>query len=209
MPCSVLTCGGMDILRVFAVTQHRSENSANRFPGLPQFLYGHSMGGNLVLYYAITRQPKINGLIVTGPALANGRPVPSWKITLGKVMYALLPAFQMDNGLDLDNLARDPQVVKAYREDPLVHGKISARLGMDLINNGTTILQNAARLTLPLLLMQGSRDHIVSPEATHRFADCGGSQVTFKLWDDFYHELHNEPEQAEVLETMVKWLDSH
>ena len=183
------------------------DQSASRFPGLPQFLYGNSMGGNLTLCFGLNRQPKIQGLIVTSPGLKTGEAVPGWKMMVGKLMYTLVPTFQMANGLDLNNLSRDSRVVKVYQDDPLVHGLISARLGLDMINNGAEILLNSKRLELPLLLMQGSADHIVSPEATAQFARNGNGLVTFKMWEGLYHELHNEPEQEEVLATMVSWLN--
>ena len=178
------------------------------FPNLPVFLYGHSLGGNLVLYYCLTQKPQIKGAIVTSPGLGTAAPVPPAKLALGKLMYNLMPAMQMDNGLDRSGLSRDPEVEKKYAADPLVHPKISARLALDLINNGRYIVEHAADLPIPLLLMQGTGDRIVNPPLTKQFANAAPlSKITYKEWDGFYHEMHNEPEKAKVLKTMTDWLD--
>jgi acylglycerol lipase len=169
------------------------------FPGSPIFLYGHSIGGNFVLYYCLTQKTDIKGAIVTAPALGTANPVPLVKLTLGKLLYNLLPSTQMDNGLDRSGLSRDPEVEKKYSSDPLVHPKVSARLALDTLNNGRFIIDHAHEFPIPLLMMQGSADRIVSLSLT--------SKITFKEWEGCYHELHNEPEKQEVLKFIADWLD--
>jgi alpha-beta hydrolase superfamily lysophospholipase len=180
------------------------------YPGLPCFLYGHSMGGNIVLFYLLQRKPRLAGAIVTSPGLGTAEPVPAWKTLLGKAMYNMAPSLQMPNGLALAGLSRDPAVVAAYNADPLVHGKVSVRLGMDVLSNGREIIARAAEFPpVPLLLMQGSKDIVVSPQLTDQFAKGYSGDLTYKVWDGMYHELHNEPEQQAVLDTMIHWLDQH
>jgi acylglycerol lipase len=187
---------------------HNIELAKEHFPGLPVFLYGHSLGGNLSLYYCLTQKPQLKGAIVTSPGLATAAPVPPVKLALGKLMYNLMPAMQMDNGLLRSGLSRDPEVEKKYSADPLVHGKISARLAMDLINNGKFIVDHAAEFPIPLLLMQGTGDLLVNPPMTKKFANAAPlSKITYKEWVGLYHELHNEPEKAQVIKTMTDWLD--
>ncbi len=177
------------------------------FPESPVFIYGHSLGGNLSLYYCLTRNPQLQGAIITSPGLGSAAPLPAIKLALGKMLYHLMPATQMDNGLDRSGLSRDPEVEKKYSADPTVHPKISARLAMDLFANGQYIIDHAAEFPIPLLLMQGSADRLVSPQLTKAFAQAAPlSKITFKLWDGFYHELHNEPEKKEVLQTMIDWM---
>lgn len=183
------------------------ELTREHFPGMPVFLYGHSLGGNLSLYYCLTQKPEIKGAIVTSPGLGTAEPVPAVKLALGKLMYKLAPATQMDNGLDRSGLSRDPQVEKVYSEDPLVHGKISARWALDMLNNGQYILEHASEFPIPLLLMVGSADRIVSVPLVRKFAQAAPlSRITFREWDGFYHELHNEPEKAKVFEVMTNWV---
>lgn len=181
---------------------------AKRYPGKPQFLYGHSMGGAAVLYHVLNRRPALRGAIVTSPGLATGEPVPAAKIMLAKVMARLMPSFSMNNGLDLNNLSRDPAVIKAYQQDPLVHNRISARLGLDILTLGDGILARAREFPLPLLLMQGSADHLVSTAAVGQLASLiPPGKLTYKVWEGFYHETHNEPEQEQVIQTIRNWLD--
>lgn len=189
--------------------QHHISAVQERENGLPCFLYGHSLGGNLVLYYAINRQPQLSGLIVTSPGLATAEPLPAIKAIMANLLYRFIPTMTMDNGLDLAGLARDPAVAKAYIEDPLVHGKISARLGLDLINNGAQMMSQPAQVHLPILLMQGTADRLVNPKATHQFAQGLTGNATYKEWEGFYHELHNEPEKEQVMAIMIDWLDRH
>lgn len=175
-------------------------------PGVPQFLYGHSLGGNLVLYHAITHPSHIKGAVVTAPALGIASPAPAWKVSLAKILSSLWPTFSMANGLDRSGLSRDPEIEKAYNSDPLVHGKITAQLGWDLLTSGKWLLDHVDDFPLPLLLMQGSADRLVSPKATAQFAQKMDGKVTFKIWNGLYHELHNEPEKDEVLQFMLTWI---
>ncbi len=180
-----------------------------RFPSTPLFLYGHSLGGNLVLYHLLNRKSTLTGAIVTSPGLRTAEEVPGWKVALGKILYSLVPSFQMDNGLDVTGLSRNQAVVDAYQADPLVHPKVSARLGMDLIENGRSILAKAASLEVPTLLMVGSADRIIEPQAVREFAAGAGKMVNFREWPEGYHELHNDLEQAAILQIMVEWIKSH
>ena len=176
---------------------------------LPLFIYGHSLGGSLVLYTLLTRKPPVRGAVVTSPGLAPAAPVSGLTQALGHVLSAVWPSFSMANGLDLTGLSRDPRVIEAYRSDPLVHGRISARLGMEVLQKGQWTLAHAAELGVPTLLMQGSADRLVDPRATRAFAERAGSTVTYVEWPGAYHELHNDLEKEAVVSTELKWLDEH
>jgi alpha-beta hydrolase superfamily lysophospholipase len=188
---------------------HLLKEAGERFPRIPRFLYGHSLGGNLVITYVLRRQPQIAGVISTSPGLATGEPVPPWKMTLARLLYRTMPAMSLANGLDLSNLSRDPAIIQAYQVDPLVHDRISARLGMDMMEAGQYALQHARDFHLPLLLMQGSADHIVSPEMTQKFASQVPGDCTLKVWEGYYHETHNEPTKDQVILFMIDWLGKH
>jgi acylglycerol lipase len=185
------------------------DETAMRYPALSRFLYGHSLGGNLVLNHALRRKPQIAGVVATSPAIRTATPPPSSQITLAKLMNRIQPAMQMANGLALDGLARDPEVIRAYTNDPLVHNKISVRLALEMLQAGEWALAHAAEFSLPLLLTHGSADKITSATASVEFAQKVPGDCTFKLWDGFYHETHNEPEKAKVLAFIVDWLQMH
>lgn len=180
--------------------------AADRFPKKSLFLYGHSLGGNLVLYHLLHRKPVIDGAIVTSPGLRTAGEVPAWKVSLGRILYKLVPSFQMDNGLDVTGLSRNQAVVDAYKADPLVHPLVSARLGLDIIENGKGILRHAAALSIPTLLMVGSADRIIDPQAVREFAEKAGKMVTFHEWPGGYHELHNDLEQKLVMQMILDWV---
>lgn len=193
---------------LFDDIDHLLDEAARRYPGLPRFLYGHSLGGNLVLNYTLRRLPRLAGVIATGPWLRLAGTSPAAKLVLGSVMDRVWPSMAFANGLDPQDISRDPAVVSAYIRDPLVHDRLSARLGIGAYRSGAWALEHAREFPLPLLLMHGDSDHITSPEASREFAEQAGSRCTFKAWEGCYHEIHNEPEQKQVFATLLNWLDN-
>lgn len=186
---------------------HLLSDAAQRYPNKPRILYGHSLGGNLVLYYGLKRQPKIEGIIATSPAVAPAQD-PGGKIVLAKIMKTVIPSFTMTNGLDVTGLSRDPQVAEKYKADPLVHDMISASLGLGLIESGRELRRDAAKFPhIPLLILQGTGDRLVNPSATAEFARSLGNRVTYKEYSGHYHELHNEPQKEEITSTLVDWIN--
>ena len=177
-----------------------------RYSTLPQFLYGQSLGGNIVLDFILNTHPPVAGAIVTSPLLRPSSPPPSWKLALVKLLRGLVPGFQVSSGIDPVDLSRTAAVVSAYVDDPLVHDRVSARMAVDMLEVGLRSIETANRLETPLLLMHGSADRITSPEASVEFADRAGSECSLVIWDGLLHELHNEPESGDVLSYMLDWL---
>jgi len=175
--------------------------------GRPLFLYGHSLGGNLVINYTLRRPQGLRGTVASGPWLRLAIQPPRWRVALARTLGRLLPAVTQPNGLDPHDLSHDPQVVQAYIEDPLVHDRISAGLFLSAYQAGLWALENAARLQVPLLLMHGTADRLTSPEASAAFCARAGSRCTLRLWEGLYHEVHNEPQKAEVLTAVREWLE--
>ena len=177
------------------------------YPNTPYFFYGHSMGGNLVLNYALRRKTACKGIISTSPWLKLAFEPPAIQVFLGKMMNKIYPAFIQTSGLETTDISRDPEVVRAYEEDPLVHDKISASLFVGMYESGLWALEHASEFPLPLFLVHGSADKITSAEASREFAEKAGEKVTLKIWDGFYHETHNEPEKEDVFKELIAWLD--
>jgi acylglycerol lipase len=182
----------------------------NQYPVIPLFLYGHSLGGALVLYYISQKKPSLAGAIISAPSLVVGYPIPGWKKLLARLMSRMYPMLTMDNGLDRSSLSHDPKVEQLYSADPLVHPKISAKLAWDLLDIGKSILGQAECLPmLPYLFIQGSADHLADPKATRRLAENMHGDITLKIWEGFYHELHNEIQKQEVFQYLLNWLNQH
>jgi alpha-beta hydrolase superfamily lysophospholipase len=167
------------------------------------------LGGNLVLNYALRRRPRLAGVIATSPLLRLAFQPPAVKVTLGRIMNSLWPAFSQASGLETKALSRDPEVVRVYENDPLVHDHVSARMFMSFYQAGLWALEHAAEFPLPLLIMHGSADRLTSAEASREFADHVPGDCTFKLWDGLYHETHNEPQKQEVFNFLLTWLKAH
>ena len=186
---------------------HLVEESTALFPGIPQFLYGHSLGGALVLFTSLFHNPKINGVIASSPGLDPGS-VPPAKLFAVRLLSKLAPSFTMTNGLDVSNLSHDKAVIDAYQRDPLVHPMVSCRLGYELITNGRRIADYQGIFPYPLLLLQGAEDHLVNPTANQRFASQLSGSTTSKVFTDGYHELHNDPWNDKVISFMIDWIKS-
>jgi alpha-beta hydrolase superfamily lysophospholipase len=184
------------------------ENAEKHYPGVPIFLYGHSLGGNLVLTYALRRQPTLQGIIATSPILRVAFDPPAWKMIVGRLLYTLWPSFSMVNEVDPAALSHDTAIVDAYISDPLVHDRITSRLGMDMLDAGEWLLEHADELKLPLLLMHGKEDRLCSPHASELFAEKAKRSCSLVLWDGFYHETHNEVDGERVLVEMVGWMEA-
>jgi alpha-beta hydrolase superfamily lysophospholipase len=188
---------------------HFLDEAAARTPGLPRFLYGHSLGGLMVLNHGLTRKPPVAGILCTSPGLEPGQPVQPVKLFLANLLYSLAPSITLDNGLDVNNLSHDGAVIAAYKNDPLVTPMISSALGLDLINTGKWVEEHGEDFGLPLLLLQGQGDHVVSPAAVRRFAARVPRElITYQEMPGMYHELHNEVEKQAVLDQMVDWMEA-
>lgn len=179
------------------------------FPNRKYFLYGHSMGGALVLNYALRRRPELAGVVSTGPWLRLVREPGLALMAILRMMNVIKPGLAQANGIDTSVLCRDPAIVAGYTEDPLVHDRISARLFVEASTAGRWALSNAQGWTLPLLLMHGGADQLTSVAASREFASGIKGDCTFRVWDGYYHELHNEPQNGEFYDFLVAWLNEH
>lgn len=182
--------------------------AVKRYPSAPRFLYGHSLGGLLSLSYAIARKPDLRGMIISSPGLRTSLHEQTLKVTLAKVLGAILPTVTLPSGLNADHISRDPQVVKAYVNDPLGHLRMTLGFGRIALKLTDGIFEQAAHLPLPILLAYCSGDKLTYPHGSEEFASLAPKGlVTLKKFEGLYHEPHNEPEKAEVFKTYIAWLD--
>jgi alpha-beta hydrolase superfamily lysophospholipase len=179
------------------------------FPGIPIFLFGHSLGGNLALNFILRNHPDLAGVITTSPALCTASPTPLWKLALARIMYRIWPSCLFNSGVDPEDKTHDADVLQAIIDDPLGHSRISARLGLDMLNAGEWAIEHASEFNLPLLIMQGGADRVISVDANRQFAGRVPGDSTLKIWDGLFHELHSEPEHPEIFAYIVEWLNAH
>ena len=174
------------------------------FTDLPVLLYGHSMGGNLALNYALRFQ-KIDGLVVTSPYLRLAFKPPAWKMKLGKLLLSIWPSFTLPSGLDPKGISRIPDEVIRYEEDPLVHDFVSPMFSFPIMDAGEWAIQNATKLRIPLLLMHGTEDPIIDFEAA-QILSKNTPMCTFVPFKGGYHELHHDLDKDTLLSTAGNWI---
>jgi len=178
-----------------------------RHPGLPVFLYGHSMGGNIALSCAIRCRPPVAGLILTSPWLRLAFDPPAMKLWIGRIASRVLPKLTMSTGLG-GSLYRNPAQHEADSRDPLLHNRISAAMFFSVRDEGERSLREARReLRVPVLLMHGTEDTVTSFAASRELAETLRERCEFVPWEGGWHELHNDMDREEVLERIIGWID--
>jgi alpha-beta hydrolase superfamily lysophospholipase len=179
-------------------------------PGKPIFLLGHSMGGLIGAMYLLDHQAELAGAVLSGPAVKIPNHVTPTMRFVGKILSALIPRFGL-LALSAEGVSRDPAVVQAYINDPLVHrGKMTARLAAEMLKAMQTISGQAARITLPIMIVQGSADKLVNPAGAWMLYDAVSSaDKEIKIYDGLYHEVFAEPEHDKVLRDVEVWLEAH
>jgi alpha-beta hydrolase superfamily lysophospholipase len=177
-------------------------------PDLPIILFGHSMGGLLALDYALAHPKTILGLVLSAPAVRSPPP-PAWKKTLAGIAHSLTPSAGFSNGLDASGISRDPEVLLARSQDPLVHNKISPRLYFGLEEARRRVLTEARRLAVPTLIQQGAADRVVSPSGALELNGLAPhGMVRLITYKDGYHEVFNDLSRDQAIQDLVGWLDA-
>jgi len=168
---------------------------------------GHSFGGVVVL--SAIRSGKLANsrrFVLSSPALKLKAAVPGWKSTLGRVMSNLAPRLAMDNEVDPGTVSRIPEVVDAYRNDPLVHGKISSRLYVEWQRAAAENLARAGDITIPFLILAGTADRLIDPEGSKQLHAAAPAISELRLLDGRYHEPFNDQGSDEVFSLIAEWL---
>jgi alpha-beta hydrolase superfamily lysophospholipase len=177
---------------------------------LPLFLIGQSMGGLIALRYIEEHESRFRGAIICSPWLATAMPVPRWKIMLANALGRVLPALPFRSNLNPEHFTHDPDVVRAYLADPLVHGAITPRLFIEVASAMGHVLQRSDRIREPLLFLLGGADRLVDTDRTVRFAQSMiGADVTVRVLPGLYHELLQELERARVFREISDWVGLH
>lgn len=181
----------------------RAESPAKRI-----FVLGHSNGGLITLFYALRPDPDIAACIVTAPFLGTAMKVPGWKSFLGRVMSSVYPTLTMPSGLPTSALSHDPEVVRAYEQDPLVFPTATAGWFTAALAAMERVKSGASGIKLPFLVMQGTGDRLADPtQARPLFDALGSADKKYIEYPGFYHEIMNEVEKDRVLGDIRAWLE--
>lgn len=178
-----------------------------REPDKPIFLFGHSLGGAIATLFVIRYQPHLSGLLLSAPALKTGSSIPPLLVRLSGLARRIAPKLPTIK-LEASAISRDPKVVEAYKQDPLVYrGGILARTGAEINGAIKEIQSRMEEVTLPLLILHGTADRITEVEGSKQLhARAGSEDKQLKLYEGLYHEILNEPEKEQVLENIKGWL---
>ncbi len=185
-----------------------AQEAARLCPGAPLLLWGHSLGGAIVLSYVIERRPTaFRAVVATSPAIKLSFEPSKLLVAIGKFTRKIAPGFTQHNQLNPADLSHDADVVRAYKEDPLVHAYVSSELGLSLLETGEALYRYTGEFGLPLLLVHGTEDRITSFRGSEMFARQAKGNITYKPWDGLFHETHNEPQRGEVLAFAKEWME--
>jgi len=174
--------------------------------GVPLFLLGHSMGGLILLRYLEEYEARCQGAVLSSPWLGTAMPTPRWKITVGGLLDRVLPAFPLKTGLRPDDLSHDPAVVQAYREDPLVHDRITPRLYFEMSTAMGQATQRSDRLKVPLLFLLAGEDRLVDTAKSRSFASSLEGDVQVEVVEGAYHEVLGETDRTVTFGLLKDWI---
>ncbi|MDP2855178.1 MAG: lysophospholipase [Smithellaceae bacterium] len=190
--------------------QFRREVIQARFPKMPYFVLGHSMGSLIAMNYVEQNAVDVKGLVLSGTGSEPGTDIPKALLTITKILSKILPSLHVKSPLPPEFISRDMDVVKAYVNDPLVYNVITPRLAHEMNRYVVIGAQNAYKIQIPVLIQLGSRDTAFSGQK-ELFEMIGAKDKTFKLYEGLKHEVYNElaADRMKVLADLRFWLDGH
>lgn len=168
---------------------------------------GHSFGGAALLSTVLAgKLPHSRRFVVSSPALRLKVTVPAWKLKLGAAASRIAPKLAMSNEVDPGAVSRIPEVVEAYRTDPLVHSKISSRMFTEWQGATGEILSQAGEIKVPFLILAGTADALIDPEGSRALHEKAPALSELHLLEGRYHEPFNDLDSDEVFRLIAGWL---
>jgi len=178
------------------------------FSGGPAFLFGHSLGGQLVLWTAQHFRLKVEGLIVSAPWLGLAYAPPRWQVFAAQKLNGLIPGFRFPTGIHPERLSRDQAHLDSLEDLDLLHKFVTVRTYLEAANAATEILSSPV-IDYPVLFAHGAADAVTSSRvAEEYFTRLLAPAKSFKIYPGLLHELHSETERGQVLADYVEWMKS-
>lgn len=177
---------------------------------IPWYLLGHSMGGLILLNFLSRHRYLFKAAVACSPSIEVGLTMsPRWQRGLGKCLVRLHPTLKIGGNVDPSWISRDPEVVASTLRDPLVHRRVTFRLGKAVMENLQTVYTLPGRIQTPLMMLHGGADRICDPRGTKKFFNALPlAEKRLKVYDDFRHELLNEIGKEEVFHDIERWFSS-
>jgi acylglycerol lipase len=180
----------------------------NHFRQGPTFLFGHSFGGQVVLWTAQHIQLQVNALIVASPWLGLVRQPSRWKLILAKILNGPFPAFRLPTGVNRGQLSHDQAELDSLDDLELVHYFVTLRAYFQAKEAAAAILA-VSKMNYPIMYAHGDADELTSREiASDFFARLQAPAKLIKIYPGMRHELHNETGREKVLADYVEWMKS-
>lgn len=186
------------------------EHIVETIGGMPEFVFGHSMGALVSALYVEQHQPALSGLILSSGAFKVADDVAPLMQRLSAALSVVLPKLPVHQ-VDPAGLSHKAEVVSAYESDPLVyHGKIQARTGYQMMTSIAAAQEHASDIQVPVLLLHGTEDSIADPDGSRIMHErIGAADKTLKRYDGGYHEVFNDDAEQPFLDDVVAWLAEH
>ena len=182
---------------------------ANDNSSLPLYVYGHSMGALVILDYLIQESNGIQGAIISGSPIDSSKAVSPTLILTARVLSRFWPTFSMASPIQSAQLSCDARVVQAYQDDPSVFKTLTVRWGTEYLNTQDRIKEHASEIELPILIIHGGEDTLCDPEGSELlYSKIRSEDKTLKIYPSYFHEIHNEPGHATVIDDMIHWLEN-
>lgn len=185
------------------------DQSDQRYPGVPQYLYAHSMGGNLALNYMLRRKSIIQGVISTGTWIRLSKEPPGILKSILSLINSVYPNFTQTTPLYPELISTIPEEAQKYGDDPLNHGQMTAATATAMFKACRFLEQYKGSFPVPLLMMHGGADHLIDPTASRRFSESITGDVTFHSFPEQAHEIHNDRMAEQVFKVALDWAKQH
>jgi alpha-beta hydrolase superfamily lysophospholipase len=180
-----------------------------RFINTPIIIFGHSLGGCLALNYLIERKSKeISLAIISSAWIETEIQIPKYLLIIQKVIHILFPKVRLSNRLDTKDLSKDIKIIDKYKNDPLVHDRISLNLLSEINKTIEKIKNKDYNIEIPVLIIHGKKDKIISYKGSELISKKI-KDSKLKLYDNVYHEPHNDNEKKEILEYYYDFIKNH
>lgn len=176
-------------------------------PEIPLFAYGHSQGALEILDYLLEESNHLTGVIVSGSPLDTTDSASWLLVAAAKILSRVMPTFSLKSPIDPGQLSCDARVVEAYKNDPTVFKILTARWGTEYLDTQKRVLSNLSQIELPIMIIHGGEDTLCNPAGSQVvFNQVASNDKTLKIYPSYFHEIHNEPGHATVIQDIHQWL---